>query len=167
MFVEAAKTGVLQIQLIYFRGLQECSHSPWVADARTLANMMSKVKCETGHTQYLRVLDHIRKEHGTQPVSAAVLIGDMCEEGRITLRNAATELGVPLFIFQEGDDRDASAIFKELAQTTGGAYSQFSPNSARELAELLRAVAAFAVGGLTALTDQNSGAARKLLGQLK
>jgi hypothetical protein len=31
----------------------------------------------------------------------------------------------------------------------------------------LRAVAAFAVGGLTALADQHTDSARKLLGQLK
>ena len=169
MFVEAAKSGALQIQLVYFRGLRECSHSPWVTDARTLANMMGKVKCETGHTQYLRVLDHIRKEHQAQPVSAAVLIGDMCEEERATLRNAATGLGVPLFIFQEGDDRDAAIIFKDLASNTNGAYSQFSPNSARELAELLRAVAAYAAGGMKALAAavQHSAGAARLLLQLR
>jgi hypothetical protein len=35
------------------------------------------------------------------------------------------------------------------------------------LGELLRAVAAFAVGGLTALADQRTNSARKLLGQMK
>jgi len=39
--------------------------------------------------------------------------------------------------------------------------------AARELAELLRAVAVFATGGLTALSDLRSEGARKLLGQLK
>ena len=83
------------------------------------------------------------------------------------MRNAALGLGVPLFIFQEGDDRNAEGIFRDLAQLTGGAYDQFSPNSARKLGELLRAVAAFATGGLTALADLRSDSARKLLGQLK
>jgi len=54
-----------------------------------------------------------------------------------------------------------------LAQVTNGAYSQFSPDSARELAELLRAIAAFAIGGLTALADLRTDASRKLLGQLE
>ena len=40
-------------------------------------------------------------------------------------------------------------------------------NNARELAELLRAVAAFATGGLTALSDLRSQAAVRLLRQLK
>jgi hypothetical protein len=167
MFEEAGKIGTLAVQLIYFRGLNELSASPWVSDTRTLADMMRKVRCESGHTKYERALDHIRKEHGAQPVAAAVLVGDQCEEEHITLRNAALGLGVPLFVFQEGDDRYAVGIFRELAQLTNGAYSQFSPNSARELAELLRAVAAFATGGLTALADLRSDPARKLLGQMK
>jgi hypothetical protein len=167
MFEEASKLGVLAVQLIYFRGLNELSHSPWVPDTRTLADMMRKVRCETGHTKYQRALEHIRKEHGTQPITAAVLIGDMCEEERTTVCDAARGLGVPLFVFQEGDDRHAAGVFRELAQVTNGAYSQFSPDSARELAELLRAIAAFAIGGLTALADLRTDASRKLLGQLE
>ena len=83
------------------------------------------------------------------------------------MRNAALGLGVPLFVFQEGDDRNAEGIFRELVQLTGGAYDQSSPNSARKLGELLRAVAAFATGGLQALADLRSDSARKLLGQMK
>ena len=90
----------------------------------------------------------------------------MCEEEHLTLRNAALGLGVPLFVFQEGDDRYAGGIFRELAQLTNGAYSQALP-PARELGELLRAVAAFATGGLQALADLRSDSARKLLEQMK
>jgi hypothetical protein len=48
-----------------------------------------------------------------------------------------------------------------------GAYSQFRPGAERELAELLRAVAAYASGGLKALENLKSEAAVKLLGQMK
>jgi len=75
---------------------------------------------------------------------------------------------VPCFVFQEGDEGViAGPIFQEMARLSHGAYSKFSAGSARELAELLRAVAAFAVGGLTALADQRTDSARKLLGQMK
>ena len=50
---------------------------------------------------------------------------------------------------------------------TKGAYERFDPGAARELAEQLRAVAAFSVGGLTALADLRTDGARKLLGQIK
>ena len=50
---------------------------------------------------------------------------------------------------------------------TSSTMSSIEKPCARELAELLRAVAAFAGGGLTALADQRTDSARKLLGQLK
>ena len=49
--------------------------------------------------------------------------------------------------------------FQEIAQVTHGAYQRFDQGAAKQLAELLRAVAAFAVGGITALENQKSGAA--------
>ena len=58
-------------------------------------------------------------------------------------------------------------VFRELARLTGGAYGKFDAGAAKQLGELLRAVAAFAVGGLPALARQNSDGARTLLSQLK
>ena len=73
----------------------------------------------------------------------------------------------PHSCFRRAHDADAAKVFKEIATRTKGAYAAFDENSAHELAELLRAVAAFAVGGVAALADQHSAAAVKLLGQLK
>jgi hypothetical protein len=91
----------------------------------------------------------------------------MCEEGRHTLYDAAAGLGVPLFMFMEGRDPDAEAIFREMARLSKGAFERFDAGATAKLAELLKAVAAFAVGGLTALADQRSTAAKLLLEQLK
>jgi hypothetical protein len=76
-------------------------------------------------------------------------------------------LGVPVFVFQEGADPYVEQVFKEISVITKGAYAKFGTGSARELAELLRAVATFAVGGTEALADLRTDSARKLLGQLK
>ena len=167
MFAEVARIGGMEIQLVYYRGLNECSHSHWTFDAHELANAMSRIQCESGHTKIGKVLDHIRAEHQRQRISAAVFVGDAMEEVPAVLYGAAATVGVPIFLFQEGDDPDAKRAFKKIARVTHGAYSQFAPGSARELGELLRAVAAFAAGGLTALADQRSSVARKLLEQLK
>jgi hypothetical protein len=72
----------------------------------------------------------------------------------------------PLFLFQEGADPRAEAAFRELARLTKGAYAKFDSGAARELAELLRAVAAFAAGGMRALTELRTDGARRLLTQL-
>jgi hypothetical protein len=172
MFNAAAGIGTLDVQLVYFRGMSgfngECKASRWTANAHQLAGFMARVTCRTGQTQIQRALEHARKEHQAQPISAIVYIGDMCEEMAQAVYHATASIpGVPCFVFQEGDDQHAAAIFKEMARLSRGAYSKFSSGSAHELAELLRAVAAFAVGGLTALADQRTDSARKLLGQLK
>jgi hypothetical protein len=58
-------------------------------------------------------------------------------------------------------------VFKEISVIAKGAYAKFGTGSARELADLLRVVATYAVGGATALADLRTDSARKLLGQLK
>jgi len=165
MFAEAGKIGGLEVQLVYYRGLDECKASNWTTNARELAHQMSRITCVSGLTQIAKVLTHVRKEHAQQPVSAVVFVGDACEEKPTVLYDCASGLG-PLFLFQEGDNVAAATAFKELARLSRGAYSQFRPGAERELAELLRAVAAFATGGVTALSDLRSEAALKLLRQM-
>jgi Mg-chelatase subunit ChlD len=167
MFAEAAKIGGLEIQLVYFRGTDECSFLPWTPNAGELQRAMGRVRCEAGYTKYLKALEHVRKEHGRQKINAVVLIGDAMEEIPQQLYDVVAGLGVPLFCFQEGDLPEVTEAFKEMARLTNGAYARFDSGAAKHLGELLRAVAAFAVGGLTALADQHTDSARKLLGQMK
>ena len=75
-----------------------------------------------------------------------------------------------MFMFQEGHEPKAERAFKEIARLTGGAYCPFDAGSARQLRELLKAVAVYATGGRKALQDYGastkSGAATRLLEQL-
>lgn len=103
MFEEAAKIGGLEVQLIFFRGPYECSHSAWMTDARELQRMMSRVMCQAGETKYGKALAHVRKEHERQKINAVVMIGDAMEEIPEELYDAVSGLGVPCFLFQEGD----------------------------------------------------------------
>src|SRR5262249_2821872 len=173
MFVEAGKFGTLEMQVTYFGGLNNVANSDWTGDAHELQHFMGRVRCDTGHTKYARALAHVRDEHRRQSINAVILIGDMLEEEPRMLYDAVGGLGVPCFCFQEGDDfRHAETLalreaFTEMARLTKGAYCAFDSSSIGQLRELLRAVAAFATGGLTALADQRTDSARKLLGQLK
>jgi hypothetical protein len=166
-----AVPGTLDVQLVYFRGLEgfggECKASHWTSDGAELARLMGRVTCLTGHTQIQRALEHARKEHQREPINAIVYIGDMCEELGPALYDATAALGVPLFMFQEGDESHAAEIFREMARLSRGAYHAFRRGAENTLRDLLKAVAAFATGGLTALADQHTDSARKLLGQLK
>jgi hypothetical protein len=128
---------------------------------------MEKIDCRTGHTQIGRVLAHAQKENARQKVQGLVFIGDCMEEQPADLYAAARELGLPVFLFQEGDDPEATRTFREIAQITKGAHCRFDPGSPRQLAELLRAVAAYAAGGLKALSASANAGATKLLQQLR
>jgi hypothetical protein len=170
MFREAGATGGLDMQLVYYRGLSECRSSRWFSDPKQLGTVMTKIICESGHTQIEKVLIHAKKETTLLKVSALVFVGDAMEENPDDLAHQAGELGrlgVPVFMFQEGRDRQAEHVFREIARLTHGAYCRFDPGAARQLAELLRAVAVFATGGLTALANQRNASAVKILSQLK
>src|SRR5215510_2632021 len=133
MFEEAAKIGGLEVQLVYFRGPYECSHSAWMADARELQRMMSRVMCQAGYTKYLEALKHVRKEHERQKINAVVMIGDAMEEIPQQLYDVVSGLGVPLFCFQEGDLPNVSECFKEMARLTNGAHVHLDAGSAKHL----------------------------------
>ncbi len=173
MFAETSAIGGLDVQLIYFRGFGECKASRWASDPRTLSEIMSKVDCRGGHTQIGRVLSHIHKAHKKNKINAAVFVGDAMEEDIDHLCALAGELGinnVPMFMFQEGHDMIAEPAFREIARLSGGAYCRFDASSARQLRDLLSAVAVYAAGGRAALQDfsaSRSGEVRGLLGQMK
>lgn len=167
MFRAAAAGGGLEMQLVYFRGSNECTASKWMSDPAALANVMSRVMCRAGHTQIERALKHVEKGHQRQKVAAAILISNSCEEDPNKIYAAVRELSVPVFMFQEGDDEEVASIYAKIASITKGASCQFDAGAAARLADLLKAVVAFATGGCQALANQNTDAARLLLAKLK
>lgn len=173
MFKAVKAVGGLDVQLIYFRGFNECQASRWVGDPEALARLMRKVNCEGGFTQIRKVLAHAKRENAVRKVNAMVYVGDCMEEDVDELAQLAGELGlvgVPVFIFHEGRESKAERAFKEIARLSRGAYCPFDVGSARQLRELLAAVAVYATGGRKALKDfsseTKSGAALRLLQQL-
>jgi hypothetical protein len=154
MFEVVAALGGLAVQLVYFRGRGECRASHWTEDAAALAGLMSKVGCRGGSTQIARVLRHAAAEARSGRVGALVYVGDCMEENVDELAHLAGELGLlglPAFLFQEGDDARAATAFREVARLSSGAYCRFDAGAAAELRALLRAVAVYASGGRTAL----------------
>jgi hypothetical protein len=173
MFAAVKAIGSLDVQLVYFRGFGECRASKWVSDPDALARLMT-VQCRGGQTQIAKVLGHARSEAEKGTVSAIVYVGDAMEEAIDAICTKAGEvalLGVPIFLFQEGGHAQTTIAFKEIARITNGAHCRFDQGSARQLRELLMAVAVYAAGGrkaLETLSHQQDGAgARLLLGQMK
>ncbi|WP_298721420.1 VWA domain-containing protein [uncultured Ferrovibrio sp.] len=173
MFRATADIGGLDVQLVFFRGLGECKASPWVSETGQLLRLMRQVECVGGHTQIERVLNHTLAEARERKVNALVYVGDCLEENPDDIAMRAGELallGVPIFAFQEGEDSQAKACFKEMARLTRGAYCSFDRSSAAQLRQLLSAVAVYAAGGMKALEDYAARAGsevRLLIGQMR
>ncbi|MDE2363408.1 MAG: VWA domain-containing protein [Hyphomicrobiales bacterium] len=172
MFEAARGFGGLDVQLVYFRGFNECRASRFVSQGAGLAEIMSKIDCRGGHTQIGKVLAHVRDEAKSARVGAFVFVGDAMEEKADHLCAIAGELalrGVRAFMFHEGSDAAAAGAFKEIARLTGGAYAAFDAGAPQKLAALLGAAAAYAAGGLAALETQareGNAQARMLITQI-
>jgi hypothetical protein len=169
MFRAVKAVGGLDVQLVYFRGFDECQASKWVGDPDALARLMRKVSCQGGYTQIRKVLTHGRRESERAKVNALIYVGDCMEEDVDQLSQLAGQLGLigmPVFLFQEGNDARAERTYREIARLSRGAYCRFDAGSARQLRDLLTAVAVYATGGRKALEESKNGAAQILLEQL-
>jgi hypothetical protein len=165
----------LDVQLVYYRGLGECQHTGWVTSGQRLAHVMSTITCHAGHTQIGKVLGHAcREAKALDKVKLTlVFIGDAVEENIDELATTAGELGrlgIKAFMFHEcnanaNNVAKVEHAFREIARLSGGIYCRFDASAPRQLADLLRAVAAFTVGGVKALAAKPG--AVKLLEQLK
>ncbi len=164
-----ARATRLDVQLVYYRGLNDFFVSGWNKEPRSLLREMQNVRCRGGRTQILRVLQHARRQIANEKTEALVFVGDCCEESANEIYACAGELGLfrlPVFVFQEGNDPHARQVFKQIAARSRGAYARFTPGSAKELAALLGAVVAYATNGKDAVSQLTTAEARHLLRQL-
>jgi hypothetical protein len=172
MFTETAGLGGLDIQLVWYRGFEELKAGPWVDQASELLRQMGRVQCMGGLTQIGRVLAHALGETRKHRINALVFIGDCVEENVDRLCHAAGELGVlgvPVFVFHESGEPNAARALRQIAHLSRGAYCSFDAGSARQLRELLAAVAVYAAGGRKALQDlgrRRGGVAGQLTHQM-
>ncbi len=166
MFDATASLGGLDVQLVFYRGHNECKSSRWLSNAKSLHAAMSAVFCIGGETQIARVLRHALAESEKHKIGALVFVGDAMEERLDELSALAGKLGlqgVPAIMFHEGADATAMHAFKEIARLSKGAYCHFDSSSAEQLRALLGAVAAYAAGGQRALAKYGSMAGGQAL----
>src|SRR5262249_16075579 len=71
MFEAKAALGELDVQLVYYRGYDECKAGRWITSASELHRVMRHVSCCGGETQIERVLSHAIRRTGNRKVSVA------------------------------------------------------------------------------------------------
>lgn len=173
LFLATRDLGGLAIQLCYYRGFGEFRATRFVNQTKQLLELMNGVSCLGGRTQIGRVLQHALTETRSEPVKAVIFIGDCCEEAVDELCHQAGELGLlrtPVFMFHEGHDPHARAVFQQISKLSGGAYAPFDRSSPQVLKDLLAAVAVYASGGAKALEDysrRSSSEVKRLTQQLR
>ncbi|HAY81410.1 MAG TPA: hypothetical protein DCY79_16525 [Planctomycetaceae bacterium] len=173
MFNVTADIGGLEVQLAFYRGFHEFKVSSWTSDPRSLSKLMTSVTCLAGETQLHKLLKHARNEARKHKVDALVFVGDAFEEDVDVVGQTAGELGMlglPAFMFHEGDNPLAGYAFQQVAKLSGGGYCRFDANSADVLRQLLGAVAIYASGGRGALEDmaaKQGGDVRLLADQMR
>jgi hypothetical protein len=173
MFQETAELGGLDIQLAYYRGFGEFRATEWMSDSTKLLREMTRVHCLGGQTQIERLLRHAVTETRKEQTQALIFVGDAFEEDIDQVCHAAGELGmlgVPVFCFHEGGDLIARKGLEQVARLTKGAYCPFDASSAKQLRELLAAVAVYAAGGRQALENHakhKGGEALRLTHRMK
>ena len=166
MFQAAASAGGLEAQLVYYRGLPGFRRRVQSVSLDRRRRGAGEADVQDPllvgrHANRLRSQTCAAGSRSAQSRRSG-FVGDAAEEPRSQLISPARELagaGVPAFMFLEGEDPTARSIFQEIASVTGGAFGHFDQNSARMLADLLKAVAAFAAGGRLALEAQGGGGA--------
>lgn len=172
MFHATDALGGLEVQLCFYRGFGEFSATPWYASSNKLVKQMTSVHCLGGLTQIGKVLRHANKEARESKVNALIFIGDCVEENPDHLAHQAGQLGilgVPAFLFHEGNDPKTVRVFQQMATLTRGAACPFDHGSAAQLRDLLGAVAVYATGGWRALerfSDGRHAAVKQLTRQL-
>lgn len=150
----------VQVQLVYF-GADSCRHSPWMSDSTKLARMMETVRCRAGITQLGRVFDHLFSENQKHPVASMMFVGDAFEESLAKVAVQAHHIGVPCFMFQEGNDVTVENAYMEIADASGGAYARFG--NRKEMGDLMTLVGQYAAGQLSKPEAPRSGAPTYLL----
>lgn len=172
MFRETSSLGGLDIQLAFYRGFGEFKVSKWTDNEASLLKLMTSVFCLAGETQIKKVLQHAVNEAKADRLNAMVFVGDCLEEDIDAVGKVAGELGllgVPAFMFHEGDNTVGRFAFEQIAKLTRGACLSFDGQSAETLKKLLGAVAVYAAGGRRALLDKaktDGGEVLKLTNQM-
>jgi hypothetical protein len=166
-----AMPGELDVALAVHGGNRVHTFTPFFTDAFMVQELVAGIRCKTGHTRMLDILERVLKTEG---VSVVVYVGDTFEEDAKRARKVATALGARgtrLIILHDTSTytSDGAEVFSMMAKITSGAVLPFDSSALPKLRELLSAVAVLAVGGTELLVAKQEAmpAARLLLAHLK
>ena len=119
MFEATAALGGLDVQLVYYRGFDECKASRWMSTAADLHRVMRAVVLRRRRDPDRARARAMPSGDRRRRVNALVFVGDAMEESVDRLCRLAGELGllgVPIFLFHEGGDRRRARPSRQIAR---------------------------------------------------
>lgn len=151
-----ALPGQLDVALTVHGGSTVHTFTAFTDKSATLRDQAASIRCRSGETRLLDILDRVRDQDGVRVV---IYIGDVFEESMadgLAMADALKLRGTKLIVLHDtstGGHRHADA-FAQLAGRTGGGVLPFDANSIDLLREMLEAVAILAVGGVKLLESK-------------
>jgi hypothetical protein len=164
---EVSQFGQMNLRVIDYGSYGDVKDRGWMKDIEKVCKEITSVNVRGGETQILDCLKMIvDKPKGIQ-TDSVIFIGDHYEEYTTQLKLGEIvalmkENNINVYTFQDSNDEDAAAKYKELAEGTGGSFAKLGEELS--LKDMMAGVALKTVGGSTALRRLQNASARKLLG---
>ena len=151
----------------------EYKATEWMSDVPALTQWMRGIMCQGGTTQIEKMLEDVVRQAEQGKMAMFVYIGDCIElAGTFSISGGTDreseiyrharrlgELNVPVYLFQEGDDRTAHRVFAQVAQLSGGYHAAFKAGAFKEMGDYAKVAVAKATGSRKALAALRDDAA--------
>jgi len=156
----------LDVALAVHGGDDVHTFTEFSADVDVFRKQAAAVRCETGTTRLCEIMARTLDAGGVRVMS---YIGDAFEEDADEVLELADRFrlrGIQAVMLSDDADPEALAVFRQIAERTGGAVLDFRTGDTVLMGELLAGVATLAIGGRKLLEAQHTAGARLLLTNL-
>jgi hypothetical protein len=159
--------GALDVALAVHGAGQLHTFTEFSADVDRFRAQAAAVRCQAGNTQLCELMQRTLDAGGVRVMS---YIGDAFEESAadaFALADRFKLRGIKAVLLADGADEESLAVFREIAERTGGALLDFRAGELDLMGEVLDAVATLAIGGRKLLAAKKTMGAQLLLGCIK
>lgn len=158
--------GALDVALAVHGGDALHTFTAFSADAREFRKHAAAITCVSGSTQLCDIMTRTLDAGGVRVLS---YIGDAFEEDIdevLALADRFKLRGIPVVLLADQAEDATLAVYRAIADRTGGAVLDFRASKLKVMGEVLAGVATLAIGGRKLLEAQATAGARLLLEHL-
>jgi len=158
--------GALDVALAVHGGDSLHTFTEFSADVDEFRQHAAAITCVSGTTQLCEIMARTLDAGGVRVLS---YIGDAFEEDVDEVMGLSDRFklrGIPVVLLADQAEDDTLAVYRAIADRTGGAVLDFRASKLRVMGEMLVGVATLAIGGRKLLEAQGTAGARLLIEHL-